>query len=200
MTITTPVSFYFLRHGESNVNVSGICAGSNDCTGLSREGRQQVEDLAQALPKFRLPVTFVICSPILRTVETAQAAARATASPLLVDERLRERNYGEWEGKPFEPVKASLLAGNTPPGGEGQADLIARATAFLENPPVPLENTLVVSHGGFWQTLFDLYGRGTDAPWIGYAELYAVSLTPGGIEATPVFVEQREPENVILAG
>lgn len=196
--ITAPVSFYFLRHGESNVNLSGICAGSNDCTGLSTNGKSQVEALSRVMAGMKLPASFVISSPIMRTVQTAQAAARATSSPLLLDERLRERNYGTWEGRPYDAVRKQLLSGATPPEGEGTAELVARASGFFANPPVPLDNAVIVSHGGFWQTLYDMYGRGEDAPWIGYADLYAVTMTPGGITTEVLFA--KADAKVTVAG
>ncbi len=77
--------------------------------------------------------------------------------PVIYDDRLRERNLGEWTGLTFEqarernPAQAVddwRIAG--PPGGETQAQLMARVAAALDDIAArhPESTVGVFSHGG----------------------------------------------------
>jgi broad specificity phosphatase PhoE len=76
---------------------------------------------------------------MLRALETAQTVA--TGRPVEVDERLRELDYGQWEGLTYEEIETrdpALRAhwdhdpGSThSPGGESGEDVAARALSFL---------------------------------------------------------------------
>src|SRR5688572_8709829 len=105
------ISFYFLRHGESESNRLKIVAGSMDVE-LTDAGREQARaaiDLVRPLG-----ITHVVSSNLRRARETAAIVSRALALPHLVIPELGERNWGELEGKPL----AVRVRGLPPPGAE----------------------------------------------------------------------------------
>lgn len=166
------------RHGESTGNVAfGATRGTDaEETGiperdadipLSETGRRQAEALGRrlaALPEDERP-TAVLSSPFLRALDTARIALAQTpyaASGGLeprVDERLRDRDQGVFEGLTHVgirrrfPDEAARLArvGKfyfRPPGGESWTDLALRLRAFYRDlaAEAPGGRVLVVAH------------------------------------------------------
>ncbi len=92
----------FARHAESEGNVTKIYQGVIPGTNLTENGRGQAKKLATAIADDMpngLPVKTIYCSPLERTKKTAEAIAEATGATLIVDERLKEIDFGEYEGK-----------------------------------------------------------------------------------------------------
>jgi alpha-ribazole phosphatase len=135
-----------VRHAEPAV--TGICYGSLDVP-LSARGREQAAALAERLRGERFDA--VVSSPRTRATETAAALGL----PVVTDERLRELDFGSFEGRTYEELERDepdfyRAWMETPtevrfPGGESYDDLRARATAALEE---LRGSTLVVTHGG----------------------------------------------------
>ncbi len=88
-----------LRHAESEGNLIPIYQGKLPGTDLTKNGRSQAKEVADWLGKGNLPVSVIYCSPLARTKQTAEIIAKKTGATLIVDERLREVDFGEWEGK-----------------------------------------------------------------------------------------------------
>ncbi len=123
------------RHGEAAP--SDIMLGGQLDVPLTPDGRHEAEALARRLADVR--IDRIISSPMLRALETAQTVA--TGRRVEVDERLRELDYGRWEGLVYDEIEArdpDLRArwdhdpGSThSPGGESGEDVAARALSFL---------------------------------------------------------------------
>lgn len=144
-----------LRHGQTAD--PGRCAGRLHDPGLSAEGRRQA---AAAVHRLRFRIDAVTCSPARRARETAQAW---DPEPF-VDERFAERNFGEWEGRPWAELWPTVppsvtedhtaYAAFTPPGAETIAQVRARAWAAAEHWTGEVAGTppggtvLVVTHAG----------------------------------------------------
>ena len=71
----------------------------------------------------------------------------------VVDDRLQELNFGEWEGVAWDDVPRPALDawaaepwGFAPPAGESGAELAARVTAFAR--ALPPGDHVVITHGG----------------------------------------------------
>ena len=84
--------------------------------------------------------------------DAADAAARLAA---IVDDRLRELDFGGWEGLAWDTVPRAALdawaaapADFAPPCGESGAALLARVAAFQADLRAQAEDCVVVSHGG----------------------------------------------------
>lgn len=92
---------FVARHAESQGNVDRIYQGKEPGTDLTQRGAKMAEDLGQRVlgGSKMLKVKAIYCSPLQRTRQTAAAIAAATGAPLIVDDRLREVSFGEYEGK-----------------------------------------------------------------------------------------------------
>ena len=155
---------FLARHGETDWNRAGRWQGKTDIP-LSDVGRAQARALAAGL--VGRGIADVYASDLQRATETAQIVAGllGVAAALKLDERLRERGFGCFEGFTREECAerhpeawARYLADrrSTPPGGEPQPEVAARVVAALTEiaraPRADGDATLVVSHGGTIRT------------------------------------------------
>jgi len=123
------------RHGQAAS--ADIMLGGQLDVPLTPDGRHEAEALARRLAGVR--IDRILSSPLLRAIETAQTVA--TGRPVEVDERLRELDYGRWEGLTYVEIEArdpelrtrwDHDPGSThSPGGESGEDVAARALSFL---------------------------------------------------------------------
>ncbi|MEM6972383.1 MAG: histidine phosphatase family protein [Pseudomonadota bacterium] len=101
-----------------------------------------------------LPCGAVWRSPALRCERLAGALASRDGVSVVVDERLRELDFGDWEGRRWDgidraesdPWAADPLA-VAPPGGEPFAAMLQRVGALLEDPSLP-DDAALVTHAG----------------------------------------------------
>lgn len=126
-----------LRHGRSTSNTAGILAGRSEGVDLDDKGREQAAALIDRLGD--LPVRAVVSSPMLRCRSTVEPLADALCLEPLIDDRLAEVDYGEWTGRNIgdltnEPLWRVVQAHPSAavfPGGEGLAQVQARAVAAI---------------------------------------------------------------------
>jgi len=111
---------------------------------LSPLGTDQAAALGRWLadaPEEWVP-TMVVSSPYRRAADTARAATEAAGLPLVVDERLRERDLGAFDGltgrgirarHPEEAARRDKLGKfyYQPPSGESWADVVLRVRSLL---------------------------------------------------------------------
>lgn len=107
----------------------------------------------------------IISSPMRRCHAFAQALAQQRGLPLVVDERLREMSFGDWEGQPVARVwqqqpQAAWAWFNDPdahppPGGERLQALQARVDAAWAQclQAQRGRHVLMVTHGGVMRAL-----------------------------------------------
>jgi broad specificity phosphatase PhoE len=144
-----------IRHGITEWNMTGKFQGHTD-TPLSEEGRMQAQALAKHLK--RAKVDRVYSSPLSRAVETAQIAF--PSSEIIQDDRLREMNFGEFEGytqseNEQHPQWAWWYADpfkRRAPDGESYEDLRLRAVDWMNNLPDNV-HVAAVTHSGAIQML-----------------------------------------------
>jgi alpha-ribazole phosphatase/probable phosphoglycerate mutase len=143
-----------VRHAEPVDDLRGRCYGSLDVD-LSERGRTQARELAGRLTD---PYSVVYASPRVRAVETAKPLAAARDVPVQIDERLREIDFGAFEGRRYDEIERAepeLFRAwmETPtqvrfPGGESFADVRERALAAFSDIRDAYECAVVVAHGG----------------------------------------------------
>ena len=76
--MSEPVTFYLVRHGESEANVARRFAGRTDSP-MTERGREQAKAVAEALAKIHFDR--IVSSPLSRCRDTALVIARgATAA------------------------------------------------------------------------------------------------------------------------
>ncbi len=125
-----------LRHGRTANNAGGTLAGHQP-TELDEAGREQATGLGQRLAG--VPLRAVVTSPLVRCRQTVSLALPDTQP--VVDERLVECWYGDWEGRPLKQLAKDPLwrvvqlhpsAARFPgAAGESMAQMSARAVAAV---------------------------------------------------------------------
>ncbi len=145
---------YLIRHGRTAWNHTDRLQGWAD-EPLDAIGQAQAGALAAALSEVAFEALY--SSPLRRARETAEVIARPHGLPLRLDDRLRERNVGEWTGLTLDEARArapELFSGDWrqpgAPGGEPQSALAARVAAALDDIVAahPQGTVALVSHGG----------------------------------------------------
>lgn len=91
----------FVRHGESEGNMSGRFNGSLDFP-LTERGKIQAEKTAEYLDKFKIDKAY--SSDLLRAKETAEIIAKRQNLEITVRKALREIDGGDFEGVVYEEI------------------------------------------------------------------------------------------------
>jgi broad specificity phosphatase PhoE/ribonuclease HI len=153
----TPVTTLMARHGASTYSLEKRFSGSGGVdVPLAPIGIKQAEALAQEV-KIRGNVTYIVSSPILRTLQTAHIVAEATGLSVSENADFAECSFGDWDGHTFAEVRArwpreldEWLADPhvAPPGGESLAQCRDRVNRGRLNimEQYPAQTILIVSH------------------------------------------------------
>ena len=138
-----------VRHGQTDANAAGLLLGRLDPE-LNAAGWDQAETVAARVATYG--PTRVMTSPLARCAQTASVIARACAvDAVVVDDRLVEVDYGEYDGLPFAELPSDLVrrwrtdAEFAPPGGESLAWVGARMAAFADEVLADLDVAPVVA-------------------------------------------------------
>ena len=142
------MSILLIRHGETALNVARVLQPAD--TPLSARGIAQAEALARRLASMGVAAT--ISSDLPRASSTAHAIAAATGASLETSALLRERDFGDWRGQPYDGMAVNPLTMlEAPPGGESAAafaNRVALAFEHIVRRRTALGGTLaVVTHG-----------------------------------------------------
>lgn len=98
------------RHGNTfEAHEAAVWVGARTDMALTAEGRSQAEAIGRALSGARWPFDAVVTGPLRRTRETAEIirTVAGLAVDITVDERLREIDYGMWEGRSNDEIEAA---------------------------------------------------------------------------------------------
>ena len=176
--------FWFLRHGETDYNATGLSQGALDIA-LNATGRAQAALAGPALAG--QGIVSIISSPMLRTRETTSIVNEFLKLPVSYEPDLREVIFGGMEGKPLLPWFPEWMEGRyTPEGAETFAALTSRAQAAMARVLALPGPVLIISHGGIFRALRDLMGLPREGITPNAAPLYCAP-TPTGwqIESVP---------------
>jgi broad specificity phosphatase PhoE len=148
----TKKSFYFVRHGETDHNRQGLCAGGKVDTSLNETGKQQALLLGETIllrqKLNNLSFGRVVSSPMKRAMETARLALNVEPQ---IEHDLREWELGELEEKPvaqFLEYIAQLPRETPLRGGESWAFFCQRIATAMNRVLEVSERPLIVAHGG----------------------------------------------------
>ena len=152
-----------IRHGETLWNVDSRIQGHLDI-GLNATGRWQAERLGMALKDE--PIAAIYASNLSRAYDTALAVSRHTGVPVQAEPGLRERSFGEFEGRTFPEIETELPAQAqrwrqrdptfTPGGGESLLMLETRILSVVARLAAqhPGEQIALFAHGGVMDILY----------------------------------------------
>jgi len=142
------------RHGQTQWNVEGRTQGQLDVA-LDAVGRDQARLTASRLAAESPDA--IVSSDLRRASETADALATATGLPVRLDRRLRERDFGAWQGltgpeasAKYPEAYARWRRGEVvaEAGVEELDTVVARAVAGLADAAALGGTVVVVTHGG----------------------------------------------------
>lgn len=150
--------FWFLRHGETDLNAARLAQGAGIDAGLNATGRAQAERAGPLLAGQE--ITTIIASPLQRARQTAEIINEFLRLPLSIEPDLREVAFGSMEGKPLLPWFPDWLEGRaTPDGAESFAALTRRVEAVLRRILKTQQGpVLLVAHGGVFRAMRELMG------------------------------------------
>jgi broad specificity phosphatase PhoE len=145
--------YYILRHGEALSNVKNIvsCQPEKFKNSLTQKGIKKIKNVAKELKNKNINLIFT--SPLQRTKETAEIVGKFLGLPLKIEKRLRELEFGIFNGKSEEEFvgyfssKKERLKEKTPKG-ESYVDVRERVFEFFKeiNKKYKGKNILIVSH------------------------------------------------------
>ncbi len=145
------------RHGQTARNAAGRYQGQTDVP-LNETGRRQAQALAERLASEAIDAVYA--SDLQRAQATAELVAAPHGLRVQTEPRLREINFGAWEGLTYEEIKTrdperqaawyDDPLHTSPPDGETLTQVAERVQAALAEivQAHPDETVLIVAHGG----------------------------------------------------
>ena len=166
-------TLYYVRHGLTDWNIQGRLQGRQD-TPLNATGKQQAERCGEILRDLlaRDGRAATDCgyasSPLVRaraTMDILRATLALAPTGYVLDNRLAEIAFGEWEGLTYRDILArdrDIVEAREhdkwlfrPPGGETYAEVAARVGDWYA---ALTQDTVVCAHGGTARALIAQLG------------------------------------------
>jgi len=172
-----------IRHGPTEWSVARRFAGSIDLP-LTDAGREATRAARARIDAARFDE--VISSPLVRARETAELLGAAPR----IDERLRERDYGEFEGLTTAEIRERVPGWNVwaddVPGGESLADFTARVDAVVAELRERESGAVLLVTHAHWMRLFA-------ARWLGLGPEGAALFRASELGLTRLGWERENP-------
>ncbi len=138
----------FVRHGTPDFPGKRIyCDGKEDPV-LNKKGLKEAQTTAELLKE--CGATAIYSSPLKRSQMTAKAIMETTNLPIITHDKLKERNFGIWEGLYFDEIENKYPedyqrwkqspADFNPEGGESIHDMKRRIQQAI--------NEIIADHHG----------------------------------------------------
>jgi broad specificity phosphatase PhoE len=115
---------FLVRHGRTSLNAAGVLRGRLDPE-LDLTGVAEATAVADAIGHSGLAL--LVSSPLRRAVDTAAHIGARAGIGVETDERLIDRDYGVWAGKPKSDLIARWGSLDAAPDVESSAEVLARA-------------------------------------------------------------------------
>lgn len=150
------MNLYVVRHGETNENVTGMMQGKME-TVLNENGKNQALTVKNKIDN--LDIDIIISSPRKRTLETASIISD-NRIPIIVDERLRSRDHGEFQGLSRDEVDIhdywNIKKNNKYKEAESVRHLYDRIDEFIKEIKIKYsnKNVLIVTHSAVCRILY----------------------------------------------
>ena len=155
------MKIYFAAHATTTGNEAKLSSGWQDVE-LSELSIQQAKAMGETFKNIKIDL--ICCSDLKRAVDTVKIAFGNKHS-VIIDKRLRELNYGDFNGKPsevVEPMKMERIK-EPFPNGESYEQTMTRAQGFYKElkEKYPDKTVLVVGHRATQYGLDTLVGGKT---------------------------------------
>ncbi len=163
------LSFWFVRHGESEGNSLGDACPVMHDTPLTKRGKKEAQEVVVYLQKNNIKVTHLYTGPKGRSYQTAEIIGSLLGLPVKVKADLDERNWGEWKNLRWTEASDRLDQLQieerytfVPKGGESWQQMEKRLFATLEEiaeESAGGENVLIVTHRGCLRAVMPMLAK-----------------------------------------
>jgi broad specificity phosphatase PhoE len=139
------ITITYFVHGTTTDNERGLATGwlPGEVSGL---GRRQAKELGKKITGEKFDAVF--CSDLRRAIDSAKLMFGSSPN-IIQDMRLREANYGDWNGHP-ESFKANMdnFVNSPFPNGESYRDVEKRMRDFCDflKTTYPEQHVGIVAH------------------------------------------------------
>lgn len=167
------MKIFSTRHGQTDYNKKDFILGTTDLE-LNETGLQQAYELAEYIRNSKIKIDVIVSSPMKRAMKTAQIVAELNNLEIITDKRLREWDYGEFEGlhRTAEGFHQNKLQFAVKMGknGESLLQLSHRVYAALDEiiEKYSDKNVLLVSHGGICRVIETYFNNMTNEQFGGW--------------------------------
>lgn len=174
------MEIYIVRHGQTEWNALRLLQGSADIE-LNEYGRALAGETGKNLENVYFDRIY--SSPLIRAYETASLIRGHRNIPIIRDERLKELDFGSYEGKDFEKLLSDKNESfqyfferpelyRAPESGESLEHICERAKVFMQKVIEPqvseLERIMIVAHGAMNKAIMSyIKQHGIDKFWDG---------------------------------
>ncbi len=145
---------YLIRHTET-VSPKGVCYGQSDML-LKEPYHEQFEKIVKSIAHKN---AIVFSSPLKRCIALAEHFKKNNDinSPIIIDNRLMEMNFGDWEMKEWDAIDPAAMkkwmvdfVNEKVPNGESFTELDERVNDFIQNELLKYkkEVAVIVTHAG----------------------------------------------------
>jgi len=176
-----------VRHPETEANVAGRFVGQGESP-FTAVGRVQARRLARKIAAFGPDAVWT--SPLERALSVARRAATRARTPLHVDNRLIELDFGQAHALTWDEIAEAGIAFNyrsadepVAPGGESRNELLARVGMAVEEIAALGGRHALVCHAGVMRAVLAYtLGLSGDQLWafaIHNAQLATVRMIDG---------------------
>jgi isoleucyl-tRNA synthetase len=155
-----PNKLFLIRHGEAEKNIARILSSypEKEDNPLTKKGKEQIKAAAEELKDKKIDI--IISSPLQRAQESAEIIAKEIGVKIIVDEKIRELDYGQLDGSSWDELFKVYSNGLNPGredkhGIEGEEDIYDRVASFIEeiNSKYQGKNIAIISHGDLLRVL-----------------------------------------------
>lgn len=150
------MNLYVIRHGETNMGKNNIIATETEP--LNETGIIQAIEIGKEIRK--LNINKIYCSPIQRAKDTLKLFKLDKNIPVIIENRIKERNMGIYENVPFEKLKWNEFwnfnSDKLYPELETMKNVYERISDFLNELKSSNidDNILLVTHGGISRAIY----------------------------------------------
>lgn len=162
---------YVVRHCTTEYNEKRIYCGSTDIP-LSDIGLSEAKRLSDISKRYDFDL--VLSSPLLRAKQTAKAIVGTRSIPIIYENILIERDFGDLEGKSVDVADGKVCRysfATKYPNGESNLQVASRIYRFLDEVKEKYsgKNIFIVSHGSVCRIIRTYFKDMTDDEFYSYS-------------------------------
>lgn len=144
---------YLVRHGQTDWNLEKKTQGHTDIS-LNENGKEQAKLISKVISNYKIDKIY--SSDLLRAKETAEIINENFGLDIILDNRLREINYGDLEGiaRPTLSQDVWDIFNSNPEklNAEPIINVFNRIKSFFNDLDYN-KNIIIVTHGGALRTI-----------------------------------------------